>query len=430
MTLRPSVRRALVRHGMLTGLVALVLSAVMFVGVWMIAQNESLRTAQQVATQVAGAMTVSLSARDHGQPQPGRREEMVRELAPFLSSGMVRRVKVWIADGRQARIVFSDEPRIEGDVRMFSARLAARLDAGEAVATTVPDDEEHRFEIVEGHELVEVYLGFTDAAHNPMRLEIYVPVDVESTSRHATAVLLPLMLGGLLALGLLTIPITVALARRMERERAERHEALRYGLAASELERRELAQQLHDGVIQNLAGTGMLLDAIRRAEDRGGHGPLLDRAHQLVEKDVQVLRGLATELLPAAPVGTDLRAALVDIADQLRGGTPGPAVAVEVDPYEPAAAATVTLLHQVARELLRNALRHGVARRVEVRVRPVGTGLELTVTDDGVGFDPGRRPETGHLGLQLVRGSVEDAGGTLTVDSAAGRGTTVTATFR
>lgn len=429
-TLRAPVRRALVRHAMLTGLVALVLSVVMFAGVWTIARNESLRTAQQVATQVADAMTVSLSARDYGQPLSGRHDEMVRELAPFLRSGMVHRVKVWIAEGLRARVVFSDEPRNEGDVRTFSTALAARLDAGEAVAETVPRDDEHRFETVEDRELVEVHLGFTDAAGSTMRLEVYVPVDVESASRHAAAVLLPLMLGGLLALGLLTIPITVALARRMERERVERHEALRYGLAASELERRELAQQLHDGVIQDLAGTGMLLDAIRRAADRGGHGQLLDRAHQLVEKDVRVLRGLATELLPPAPTGTDLRAALVELADQLRGGSPVPAVTVEVEPSEPTAAAAVTLLHQVARELLRNALRHGAARCVEVHVRPAGCGLELTVADDGVGFDPDHPPETGHLGLQLVRRSVEDAGGTLTIDSAQGCGTTVTATFR
>ncbi|MFC4950577.1 sensor histidine kinase [Pseudonocardia sp. GCM10023141] len=439
--LHPAVRRALLRHGLLTGAVAVVLSGVLLAGAWMIAQSEALRTAQRVSTQVAGAMTVSLSKRDYRQPQPGRHEEMVRDLAPFLGSGMVYRVKVWLADGAQARIVFSDEPRNEGDVRTFGAALVTRLDAGEAVAKTVPRDDEHRFEIAEGHQLVEVYIGFTDAAGVPMRLEVYIPVDVASATEHGMAVLLPLLLGGLLALGLLTIPLTVSLARRMERERAERREALHYGLAASDLERRALAQQLHDGVIQDLAGTGLLLDAIRRA---GDHTTLLDRAHHLVEKDVQLLRGLATDRLPAAEVGDDLAAALADLVAHLStppAGSAAPAIEVVVELPTPLDGATVVLLHRVARELLRNAVRHSGAHHIDVSVAAPGkegtagyeagghgAGVTLTVTDDGRGFDPDRPAADGHLGLHLVRRTVADAGGSFTVTSAPARGTTVTAT--
>lgn len=425
--LRPSVRRALVRHALLTGAVAVVLCGVMVAGIWMIAQNEAVRIAQQVSTQVAGTMTVSLSARDYRQSQPARHNEMVRELAPFLQSGMVARVKVWRVEGGSARIVFSDEARYEGEVRTFRPALAARLDAGEAVAEAVPDDDEHRFEIADSRRLVEVYIGFTDAVKSPMRLEVYIPVDVASISSHAMAVLLPFMLAGLLALGLLTIPLTVALARRMERDRRERHEALRYGLAASERERRELAQQLHDGVIQDLAGTGLLLDAIRGS---GADGTLLDRAHRLVENDVRLLRSIATELLPPAVDGDDLQSALVELADRL-GPDGGPVIEVDVRSSGRLDPATVTLLHQVARELLRNAVRHGMATRIDVRLRPAPdrSGVELTVSDDGVGFDPDRPPVTGHLGLQLVQRAVADAGGTITLVSEPGAGTAVTAAF-
>lgn len=350
---------------------------------------------------------------------------MAHELAPFLRSGLVARVKVWLVEGSTARIVFSDEPRNEGDVRAFDAALAARLDAGEAVTEPVPRDDEHRFEVADGRQLVEVYIGFTDAAGAPMRLEVYVPVDVASISHHAMAVLLPVVLGGLLALGVLTIPITVALARRMERDRKERHEALRYGLAASDQERRELAQKLHDGVIQDLAGTGLLLDAIRSS---GGDGALLDRAHRLVEDDVRQLRSMATDLLPPAPVGAaDLQARLVELAARL--GAPDVSVAVDRTVVTRLDHETVTLVHQVARELLLNAVRHSTAGHIDVSVRRGEHGIALAVSDDGVGFDSDRPPAAGRLGLQLVRRAVDDAGGTVTIRSGEGAGTTATATF-
>lgn len=108
----------------------------------------------------------------------------------------------------------------------------------------------------------------------------------------------PIVLAGLLVLGMATIPLSVSLARRMECERDERQAAVRYGLPASDLERHELAQQLHDGVIQDLAGAGLLLDAIRLNDHQQpsppAHVPLLDHAHHLIQQDVRRLRELAT----------------------------------------------------------------------------------------------------------------------------------------
>ncbi|GAA2540367.1 sensor histidine kinase [Pseudonocardia hydrocarbonoxydans] len=429
--LRRSVQRALVRHALLTAVVAAVLGGLLVVGVWRVAEAEGHATARLVSEQAAGGLTASLAEIDFRSPQATRHDVLLADLAPFLEAGIIHRVKVWIVDGDRSTVVFSDEPRIEGESGVLDPDLARRVDAGEMVSLRLPDDDEHRYEIAAGMPLIEVFTGFTDAAGNQMRLEIYVPFDVAATTRGTAAVLLPMTLAGLLALGIATVPLSVSLARRMERDRDEHRAALRYGLAASDRERGELAQQLHDGVIQDLAGAGMLLQAIRSAGGSrtvlDGRPGLLEEAQRLVEQDVRELRDLASSLLPSTFGAADLRAALTDLVAQLRGGG-DTAVAVEVESTG-LGDDTAALLHRISRELLRNAFRHSGASRIDVRVVPTGRGLVLTVSDDGVGFDPGSAPEGGHIGLRLVRRALEEAGGELTVTSAAGAGTTVTATF-
>jgi len=74
------------------------------------------------------------------------------------------------------------------------------------------------------------------------------------------------------------------------------------------------------------------------------------------------------------------------------------------------------------RELLANAVRHVRPDNVTVTVRRTIDRMTLTVTDDGVGFDPGTRPVPGHVGLATIYGRARAAGGSPTVISAPGRG--------
>jgi signal transduction histidine kinase len=86
----------------------------------------------------------------------------------------------------------------------------------------------------------------------------------------------------------------------------------------------------------------------------------------------------------------------------------------------------------VAQEAIRNAVHHAESETVHVRVESdAATGIvTLTVRDDGRGFDPAAAAGVaqGHFGLQVMRERMEGIGGTLAIESAAGRGTTITAT--
>lgn len=83
-------------------------------------------------------------------------------------------------------------------------------------------------------------------------------------------------------------------------------------------------------------------------------------------------------------------------------------------------------LLRVAQEALHNALRHAHADTVRVTLEARGHGAVLRVADDGRGFDPSSVRRTGrHLGLVSMRDRATGAGGSLTVDSAPGRGTVI-----
>jgi two-component system NarL family sensor kinase len=84
---------------------------------------------------------------------------------------------------------------------------------------------------------------------------------------------------------------------------------------------------------------------------------------------------------------------------------------------------------RTAQEAVRNVLSHARARSVRVSLgRPDTRCVELTVSDDGRGFEPSEvatRARDGHLGVELLARLAEDAGGSLAVESTPGRGTTL-----
>lgn len=133
----------------------------------------------------------------------------------------------------------------------------------------------------------------------------------------------------------------------------------------------------------------------------------------------------ATADLAAVLAGADL-AGIVATASVASGAGPGPRVAVDLPAGGVALPAEVAAAFlRAASEALRNAGRYADATRVEVRLRGGARGTDLTVSDDGRGFDPGRvRPASTGL-RRSVHQCLADVGGVAEVTSAPGRGTTV-----
>jgi signal transduction histidine kinase len=214
----------------------------------------------------------------------------------------------------------------------------------------------------------------------------------------------------------------------LRRGQAERDSLAAAIVLAQEQERRRIAEDLHDGPVQELVGVGLLLDALAAgiassapaaAEDAG-------RAAAAARDAVRGLRRAIADLHPLVLEQLGFAAAVRALLERL--GWAAGAATVEVAEAEALSETRRTVLFRIVQEAVANATRHADASSVWVRARAEGGGLVLEVADDGRGFDPGApRPgvAAGHLGLAAIEERARLAGGELTVTSAPGRGTTV-----
>jgi signal transduction histidine kinase len=208
----------------------------------------------------------------------------------------------------------------------------------------------------------------------------------------------------------------------------ERELLLRRVIEVSDIERRRIASDLHDGVVQDLAGVSFeLAGAAREPDLPPDAAALLDSASTTVRSSVNALRSMLIEIYPPDLAARGLRAAIEEIGTD----TSTKGVEVEVDVAAlPAAIADerAAILYRTAREAVHNAVLHARANRIVVRGGGRADLVWLSVTDDGVGFDPASaddRAAEGHFGLRGLRGLVQDAGGTMRAETAPGKGTTV-----
>jgi signal transduction histidine kinase len=287
--------------------------------------------------------------------------------------------------------------------------------------------------------------GLSSVASDPivkqLSLMLRSPADVKvlrtpswwTAGRLAVALsgLAAVLVGSLLWVGLLRRQVAATTERLASEMRCRRDAALEFD--ATLRERNRLAANLHDTLLQTLTGIDFQLGACRAVGQTNGEPPSapLDVAQKMVAHAAEELRGSVWALRTMPVAGRSFGDSLETIARQTgHGHAEQIAVRVAGMPNDvPQFVAGNLLL--VAQEALHNAVHHAVARQIEV----VATGdaaagsIDLTVRDDGRGFTPGSQlgPDQGHFGLSGMRERVERLGGTLSIDSQPGIGTTVRA---
>jgi signal transduction histidine kinase len=214
-------------------------------------------------------------------------------------------------------------------------------------------------------------------------------------------------------------------ARQEERERA-----LTRVLEATQQERLRLAADLHDGPVQELTALSYGLERVdlrlqNQAPDTARE--LLGDQKQALDGVTRSLRNLLSELRPPAIDAHGLAGALKLHGDafakqaQLN-------VSVDADIDDRPAPEVETIVYRITQEALTNVAKHAQARHVWIRLTAADHAVDLTIRDDGVGFDPDQAAELvkdGHFGLAGMRERVELGGGRLDLDSQPGQGTTV-----
>jgi PAS domain S-box-containing protein len=197
--------------------------------------------------------------------------------------------------------------------------------------------------------------------------------------------------------------------------------------AAAFAERSRLARELHDSVTQSLYSITLYSEAVARMLSAGESAGAVEHLRELratAQEALREMRLLIFQLSPPALEKGGLAGALQIRLDavEARGGMK---VDLQVQGAESLAPRVRQELYQVAQEALNNALKHARAQSVRILLDFQGSETRLEVSDDGCGFEPEEADESGGLGLRGMRERVQGIGGTLRVESAPGRGTTV-----
>lgn len=267
-------------------------------------------------------------------------------------------------------------------------------------------------------------------ADHPGACQVYVGVPMRARGRVLGA------LGVLGAPGQQFSPEEIALLSAIADQVAIAVENARLHRQAQQLavakERARLARELHDSVTQWLYSVTLFADTINRMLAAGEPERVpeyLDRLGAAARQALREMRLLVHELRPPTLEEEGLVGALrlrLSAVERRAGLEATITVEGRVDLPPPIEEA----LYQIAREALNNSLKHAFASRIVVRLRAEDGLVEMTVSDDGRGFDPRAAEASGGLGLTTMRERAEALGGTLSINSAPERGTTVAVHLR
>jgi signal transduction histidine kinase len=200
-------------------------------------------------------------------------------------------------------------------------------------------------------------------------------------------------------------------------------------LVSHDVERKRIARELHDSLGQSLSLMRFELEGClsrTATSDNSVERESLQRTLSLATRALSELRSITQDLRPSALQDHGLFGALEVLCDDFRVVCPGVDLALDLAgcpnrvPDELAIAA-----YRIAQEGLNNIARHAEASKASLRCRSSGEGVELTITDDGVGLPADGATRRG-LGLVTMRERTEMLGGNYSISSSPGAGCTVT----
>jgi two-component system sensor histidine kinase UhpB len=201
-------------------------------------------------------------------------------------------------------------------------------------------------------------------------------------------------------------------------------------ITSQEVERARLARDLHDDLSQEIAGLSIALSGLKRrlagnrdpGDVQGAVSSIQERTMGLADS----IRRLSHDLHPTVLEHAGLVAALQAHCADLHRQQPVKVIFAAQGDFESVSADAALCLYRVAQESLRNVVTHANAARADVFLERIGDDAELSISDDGGGFEIGRtRRQSDGLGLISIAERVRLVGGTVSIVTELGKGTRV-----
>jgi signal transduction histidine kinase len=219
----------------------------------------------------------------------------------------------------------------------------------------------------------------------------------------------------------------VQMAQELEHQRQQEHRLIEKLINAQEEERKLVAYDLHDGLIQQLVGARYYLNSVYEQyqdSDQAGADDIRRGCETLTEAIIEGRR-IVEGLRPAVLDDLGLTVAIEEVA-QVSAQAAGWTLELDVEsiPVEPDKAVGVTVF-RIAQEALNNIRKHADARHVRLTLRN-GNGIDLLIQDDGKGFASHvLNGETRGLGVTTMKERATLIHGTCEISSMPGGGTKV-----
>lgn len=341
-----------------------------------------------------------------------------------LSNDIVR-LRIWSLDGR---IVYSDTSAMIGRQFELDDEIDEAVTSWETLASVSDlSRPENEFERPFG-KLLEVYSPMKTPSGEVVVLELYQRyASVSAEGFQISTKFVPVLLLALVLQQVIQVPLAWSMARRLQEGQRAREALLRRAVEASDLERRRIARDVHDGIVQDLIGLSFNFAAAADSVDGDSatNRKLLRDAAARTRQAIRGLRGFLVDIYPPALKQTGLAGALSDLLEPLRAREIE--VVLDVPEEIRLGDSAEALIYRASQEATRNVVRHAKASAVTVSLRSTDGRVILRVVDDGLGFDPGAVDEVGegHFGMQILRDLARDSGGELRVQSSPGAGTTL-----
>jgi len=203
-------------------------------------------------------------------------------------------------------------------------------------------------------------------------------------------------------------------------------------ISAQEDERKQISRELHDGVVQTLIGINVELAALGEGSSGGRHAlkAKIARTQRLVTNSVNTVHRFARELRPAVLDDLGLIPALHAYNKNLAARKKIKIKLTAFGGVEALGSAKRTVLFRVAQEALTNVARHAEATQVRMSITEISGAIRMEISDNGKSFPVDKilsAKNHKRLGLVGMRERVEMVGGSLAIESAPGKGTTVRA---